>query len=156
GQPGVAFQELTIRGPLSPESWPPESHRVLFGDLPIRAAAKGATLPVEVVSETPREDARKLMRRFASAAARQPLREEEVLIFEELVLARLDAGIPFTEAMLAGYKALLCSSHLLYLSEPLEPEDHAAIASRLSHFLTNSRPDEPLRERARKQQLRNA
>ena len=156
GQPGVAFQELTITGPISSENWPPKSHQILFGELPLRPVAAGAALPVEVISEQPQDDARRLMRRFASSAVRQPLSEAEVLPFERLVLSRLEAGVPFTEAMLAGYKAFLCSSHMLYLHEPLEPQNHYPIASRLSHFLTNSRPDAPLLELARTQKLRNA
>ena len=58
--------------------------------------------------------------------------------FEQLVFARLDRKEPFTEAMLAGYQAILCSDLFLYLREP---GDNFAIAERLSHFLTNSKPD---------------
>jgi hypothetical protein len=32
--------------------------------------------------------------------------------------AGLNEKTPFTEAMLAGYKAFLCSGHFLYLREP--------------------------------------
>ena len=61
--------------------------------------------------------------------------------FEQLVFARLDRNEPFTEAMLAGYQAVLCSDLFLYLREP---NDNFAIADRLSHFLTNSKPDAQL------------
>jgi hypothetical protein len=61
--------------------------------------------------------------------------------FEQLVFDRLDRKEPFSEAMLAGYQAVLCSDLFLYLREP---NDHFAIADRLSHFLTNSRPDAQL------------
>ena len=61
--------------------------------------------------------------------------------FEQLVFARLDRNEPFTEAMLAGYQAFLCSDLFLYLREP---NDNFAVADRLSHFLTNSRPDAQL------------
>lgn len=156
GQPGVAFQSLEITGPLSPAQWPPPSHHVLFDDLPIRAAADSQGLPVEVVSERPQRDARRLLRRFVARAARQPVSDTALRKFEQLILSRLEQNTPFAEAMLTGYKAFLCSGHMLYLHEPLQADDHFAIASRLSHFLINTRPDSRLLDHARDQQLRNA
>jgi len=149
GQPGVAFQWLEVEGPLPPETWPPPSHHVLFDEL-------GA----EVATEDPVADARRLMRRFAERSAREPVSEEVLLRFENLILGRLVESNSFVESMLAGYKAFLASSHFLYLREPVEPTadraNHYAIASRLSHFLTNTRPDAPLLELAREEQLREA
>ena len=78
------------------------------------------------------------------------------LKYEQLILARLDQKSSFAAAMLTGYKAFLCSGHMLYVHEPKQTDDHFAIASRLSHFLTNSRPDAPLLAHATKQQLRDA
>jgi hypothetical protein len=144
GQPGVAFQWLEVEGPVSPESWPPVSHRVLFDDLDSNATSK-----------QPREDAKRLIRRFANLAAREPVPEDALLKYEQLILAQLEKQSTFAEAMLTGYKAALCSSHFLYLREPKDPGDHYAIASRLSHFLTNTRPDETLLKLASKQQLRD-
>ncbi len=155
GQPGVAFQWLQIEGPLSPEDWPPASHRILFGELPIAEPQYLNALTVDVVSENPQQDAQRLLGGFIRRAARQPLSNETRQTFERLILARLEQGAPFAEAMLAGYKAFLCSPHMLYLYEPFERDDHYAIASRLSHFLTNTRPDRPLMDRARRRQLRN-
>ena len=141
GQPGVAFQWLEVEGPIASESWPPPSHRVLFDDF-------GA----DIQSTNPQEDSRRLLRRFVEIAAREPVPEEALLRFEQLILKRLEQGSPFPEAMLAGYKAFLCSSHFLYLREPSDPAtgnlDQYAIASRLSHFLTNTRPDPALMELA--------
>ncbi len=149
GQPGVAFQWLEVEGPIQPDTWPPPSHHVLFDEL-------GA----EVHSENPVEDARRLFRRFVGLAAREPVPEEATLRFEELILARLDQGSSFAEAMLTGYEAFLASSHFLYLPEPAATSagvyDHYAIASRLSHFLTNTRPDSSLMELARTEKLRDS
>lgn len=136
GQPGVAFQWLEVEGPVAPETWPPPSHRVLFDD-------------------RPDTDARALMRRFAGLAAREPVPEEALQKFDQLIQDRLQAKASFTEAMLAGYKAFLCSGHFLYLREPEHADDHFAIASRLSHFLTNTRPDAALRACASEKQLRD-
>ena len=130
GQPGVAFQWIEIEGPIPPSMWPPASHRVLFDDLGVSPA------PAQ-----PKREASRLLRRFLQLAARGPVPEEAVRKFEQLVFARLDRNEPFTEAMLAGYQAFLCSDLFLYLREP---NDNFAIADRLSHFLTNSRPDAQL------------
>ncbi len=148
GQPGVAFQWLEVEGPISPESWPPPSHRVLFEDF-------GA----DIQSTNRQEDSRRLLRRFVEIAAREPVPEDTLLRFEQLILKRLEQGNPFPEAMLAGYKAFLCSSHFLYLREPSDPTtsdlDHYAIAERLSHFLTNTRPDKALMALAAAGKLRD-
>ncbi len=156
GQPGVAFQWLEIEGPLSPADWPPPSHRVLFDELPIQAPQSGNGLAVEVVSENTKIDSQRLLRRFVDRAARQPVQDEALLAFARLIHVRLEQGAPFGEAMLAGYSAFLCSGHMLYLHEPLRNDDHYAIASRLSHFLTNTRPDPQLMDHARNRRLRDA
>lgn len=149
GQPGVAFQWLEVEGPLPPDSWPPPSHRVLFDDF-----------GTEITSDNPIEDARCLLRRFVDLAAREPVSAEALVRFEQLIQRQLEQGSPFSEAMLAGYKAFLCSSHFLYLREPSDPAtgelDQYAIASRLSHFLTNTRPDPALMELAAVGKLRDA
>ncbi len=156
GQPGVAFQWLEWEGPLSSPAWPPASHHVLFDDLPMRAPQSKEGMPVDVVSLNPKADAHRLLNRFIHLAAREPVTAEVMLKFEQLALARLDQKVPFAEAMLAAYKAFLCSSHFLYLHEPVREDDHFAIASRLSHFLTNTRPDARLAGLARDKKLRDA
>jgi hypothetical protein len=145
GQPGAAFQWIEIEGPILSGAWPPLSHRVLFDDL-------GA----DPISKQPIEDARRLLRRFVTLASREPLPDEALQKFEQLILARLEQKAPFSEAILAGYKAFLCSSHFLYLHEPEHAADHSAIASRLSHFLTNTRPDDKLADLAQSKKLRGA
>ena len=156
GQPGVAFQWIDVEGPIAPAVWPPQSHRVLFDELPIRVAQDRGGLPIEVISQQPKVDARRLLRRFINLAARQPVPDEALDKYERLVLARLDNNASFAEAMLSGYTAFLCSTHFLYLREPQQSDDHFAIASRLSHFLTNTRPDSQLLDRAATKELRKA
>ena len=160
GQPGIAFQWLEVEGPIAPQSWPPTSHRVLFDD-----GGMGFQ-PFDTPKKKPdRQDAypreaKRLLRRFAKIAAREPVPDDALLRFEQLVLQRLEQGSPFPAAMLAGYKAFLCSSHFLYLREPSDPAtsdlDQYAIASRLSHFLTNTRPDQALMGLAAAEKLRDA
>ena len=144
GQPGVAVQWLEVEGPIPPSSWPPPSHRVLFDDLGIDVKPKNI-----------KEDAKRLLRRFVSLAAREPVAEDDLRLFDALIAERLERGSSFKEAMLAGYKAFLASGDFIYLREPESTGDHFAIASRLSHFLTNSRPDARLSELAAQKKLRD-
>ena len=144
GQPGVAVQWLEIEGPMESQAWPPPSHRVLFDDL-----------GVEVKPKDPQQDAKRLLRRFVKLAAREPVPEEDLLMFDALIQAQLAKSASFAEALLAGYKAFLASGDFIYVREPVKADDHFAIASRLSHFLSNSRPDAKLMDLAQRKQLRD-
>ncbi|MDI1315082.1 DUF1592 domain-containing protein [Prosthecobacter sp.] len=144
GQPGIAVQWLEIEGPIEPQAWPPSSHRVLFDDL-----------GVEVKPKDPQQVAKRLLRRFVKLAAREPVPEEDLQMFDALIQVQLAKNAPFSEAMLAGYKAFLASGDFIYVREPVKADDHFAIASRLSHFLTNSRPDTKLMDLAQRKQLRD-
>lgn len=157
GHPGAAFQWLEVEGPIPSQTWPPPSHHVLFGDLPIRPAAKGSRFSVEVVSENQARDAKRLFRSFARRAARKPITEEALKTYLDLIAVKLKDGASFTESMMKGYQAFLCSGHVLYLSEPGQgAESQFAIASRLSHLLHNSSPDKRLRQLASSGKLRAA
>jgi len=138
GAPGVAFQWLEVEGPIAPAWWPPASHKVLFDDLGVKPDPR-----------QPKEEARRLLRRFLGLASRAPVPEEATRKFERLIVARLDKHEPFADAMLAGYQAFLCSDLFLYLPEPARGGDPFAVASRLSHFLGNSGPDARLMAVAR-------
>jgi mono/diheme cytochrome c family protein len=154
GHPGVAFKALEITGPLPPETWPPASHRVLFDDLPFRAAPAGAAPAVEVLPSDPEADARRLFRRFAAAALVKPLPEGDAVAYEELIVTAIRGGTGFTQAMLAGYRAVLCSPEFLYLEDPRSPDspgvpaDLVPLAQRLSYFLWDTRPDPGLLAKA--------
>jgi hypothetical protein len=141
GHRGVAIQWLELTGPIVPADWPPESHRVLFDNTP-----PGEGAPA---------DAERLLYRFASLAALRPMSDEAHRPFLNVILAKLAGGASFTDAMLAGYQALICSSHCLYLTEPTREDSAAqfAIANRLSHFLWNSRMDEELAGLAKEARL---
>jgi hypothetical protein len=156
GQPGVAIQSLEITGPLPPDPWPPESYRVLFGDLPFRNASPGSPLPVDVQSADPAADAHRLLAAFAARAVIAPLTADDLAPYDHLVTAALAEGTPFTRAVLTGYAALLASPHVVYLREPrglegatADGRGHYDLAARLSFFLWNTRPDAALLEKAR-------
>jgi hypothetical protein len=150
GSPGVAYRWLEVEGPLVDE-WPPAGHRLLFGDLPLKERAGR----VEIVSVDPRGDADRLLRSFVRKAVRKPVGEGDLERYRGVVSRALEAGLPFSEALLAGYSAVLCSPSFVCLEEKPGNLDDFALASRLSYFLWNSPPDAALREAAERGDLRN-
>jgi len=189
--PGIAIDWYEVEGPIH-ESWPPESHRRLFGDLPIqpldtgrfthlppRQAVKqiahhcrpsnGDIAPADrdpplesVASSTPEEDATRLLAAFLPRAFRRDVSAGEVLGYVAIMRARLAAGDCFQEAMLATYRAVLCSHDFLYLNlpapSPVGPGrapagrrlSAEALATRLSLWLWDSLPDARLSTLARR------
>jgi hypothetical protein len=143
GHRGVAIQWLEVTGPLREKTWPPPSHRVLFDEIDL---GKGTAA-----------DAERLFRHFATKATLRPMSDEAHAPFLNLIQSKMAAGALFAEAMLAGYQALLCSSHCLYLTEPRRgtTDAHISIANRLSHFFWNSRPDDELTQLALKGRLQD-
>ena len=137
--PGIAYDWFEATGPLV-ETWPPASQQTLFGDQPATAAMPAA-------------DQTALMEKFASKAFRRPLSEGEITPYTDIVLAEIKRGSPPEEAMLAGYKAILCAPDFLFIglesgtAGPAAPRGHA-LASRLSYFLWNTLPDATLLELA--------
>jgi len=174
GQPGAVFRWLEVEGPIH-ETWPPAGHTLLFGDLPMvnRKAGDGVLKPdddddvkpkkfrkppgVEVVSQKPEADAERLLRNFIRHAYRKPVNEsDELKRFLPVFHTALKQGNSFTDSLLAAYSAVLCSPEFLYLrEEPGRLDDHA-LAARLSFFLWNSAPDEKLRKRANRHELRRS
>ena len=128
--PAIAYDFFEIEGPLDPGL--PESHRRLFGD---------SAEPGELLSG------------FAGRAFRRPVEAGELRPYVEIVEAELAAGRPFEEAILAGYRAILCAPDFLLIGlesgvpeaadKPARLGPHA-LASRLSFFLWDSPPDEQL------------
>ncbi|MDB5294701.1 MAG: hypothetical protein JWO31_684 [Phycisphaerales bacterium] len=159
GCPGVAFAWMEVEGPIV-DQWPPAGHKVLFGDLPLKAAAAttggdGSTVGgVEVVSANPKADARRLMTAFLGRAYRRPVDPAEVERFLPVVDAALASGGSFADAMTAGYTAVLCSPGFVCVDEKPGMLDAFAVASRLSLFLWNSAPDAALRQLAATGELR--
>ncbi len=108
---------------------------------------------LEVVSTAPRQDAERLMRNFISRAYRRPVEEKEVRRFLGLIHQRLEAGLGFAAAMLAGYTAVLASPEFVFLDEKPGRLDDYALATRLALFLWNSEPDAALRSLAARGEL---
>jgi hypothetical protein len=171
--PGLAVEWIEIEGPLDP--WPPSGYERLFGSVPLRPAsvarivAEGKPAPPEppsrgdqwwiydplvVCSSRPREDAERLIRAFLPLAFRRPVAEELARYYVARVHSALDRKVPFPEAMILGYQAVLSSPHFLFLQERPGALDDYAVATRLSYLLWSSMPDALLLEKAQKAELR--
>jgi hypothetical protein len=112
-----------------------------------------APAKVDVVSTKPMEDAQRLMKGFVQRAYRRPVDAKEVDRFVALVKQRLDAGVGFAGAMLAGYTAVLSSPEFVFIDDKPGRLDNHALATRLALFLWNSEPDAALRARAERGEL---
>ena len=142
--PGVALDWFEIEGPLNP-AWPPESHKRLFGDLPMEKWAGGngrvaprrqpvrgiggylpnyyvdipqseRNPPLETVhSSSPVEDARKLLSSFLPRAFRREVSKAEIQPYVGLLEKRIKSGDCFEDAMRRVYVAALTSPEFLFL-----------------------------------------
>lgn len=149
--PGVAVDWFEVEGPIH-ESWPPESHRRLFGDMPIgklpqdsqvippeRAEIHGTPgylpnyhvdlppadrkPPLEtVLSNDPAADGRRLLAAFMPRAFRRPVAAEEIEPYVALVAKRIEAGDCFEDAMRRTYVAVLTSPEMLFHPADRSPE----------------------------------
>ena len=159
GMPGLAFQWMEVDGPVF-DQWPPSSHRLLFGNLPLinrpeapqKNSRRRRMRPppgVEVISQDPLKDAKSLLRDFMDHVYRSPVRDEEIERFLGVVRHALESGYNFTDAMIAAYTGVLSSPAFLYFEEDPGKLQDLALAERLSYFLWNSCPDEELLQLAR-------
>ena len=150
-RPGVAIAWAETHGPLD-QAFPSESQVRLFGERDSIRMAEGNPIWMRhrkgvrlhhVESDTPREDAQRIIREFVPRAFRRPVDDELTDQFVELTLSRLDGGSTFEQAVRAGVTAVLCSPHFLLVNQEAEVDDYT-IASRLSYFLWSSTPDDEL------------
>ena len=137
--PGVVCDYLDVEGPLF-DSWPPPSHKRLFGDLPLvefkqdehpnvrppkhephrqkMFMGKNVADPVTglwtIHSEQPLVDADKLLASFLSRAFRRPVPDDVRAAYVAQVDGRLKAGDCFETALRWAYRAALCSPDFLY------------------------------------------
>ncbi len=141
---GLAVQYIDVEGPFNP-TWPPESHRRIFGDLPqktFRDRYWGER--VEVVSDRPQADAVRILSAFARRAFRRSVTTADVAPFVRIVESKLKKGYSFELAMRAALKGVLISPEFLFLRERPGKLDDFALACRLSYFLWSSMPDDEL------------
>ena len=144
--PGLAVEWVEVEGPLH-DTWPPECHRRLFGDLPQKKAPiYNQSDRLEVVSEDPLVDARRILTRFLDRAFRRSVTAVDVDPFVAIVEGRMNDGYSFEAAVRVALKGVLVSPGFLFLRESPGQLDPPALACRLSYFLWSTMPDEALRQ----------
>ncbi|WP_206028748.1 DUF1588 domain-containing protein [Thalassoroseus pseudoceratinae] len=144
--PAVAFQGFEMEGPLF-DSWPPPSHRRLFGDLPMRPVdtLDDSGLDYEVVSKNPEVDAKRLLTSFMADAYRREIAPDDFTIPMATFRRRLAEDASFQEAMLSAYTAVLSSPHFVLVPMDPGPLPPHRLADRLALFLWNSPSDAELK-----------
>ena len=147
--PGLVIQWVDIEGPLL-ESWPPPSHKAIFGEL---KQTRVQSERYEVVSEQPMLDAERILRDFARRAFRRPVNDADIQPFLARVKSRMDQKYSFEQAMRVGLKGILVSPDFLFMREEGPKLNDYQMASRLSYFLWSSMPDETLLKLAADRQL---
>jgi hypothetical protein len=151
--PGLAVQWVEVEGPLH-DSWPPASHKRIFGDLEQKPAPiYNNSRRVEVVSKNPDVDIERILRDFARRAFRRAIIDEDIEPFVALVKSQLAAKRSFEKAVRVGLAAILVSPDFLFMNEKPGKLDDFALASRLSYFLWSTMPDEELLALAEKRKL---
>ena len=138
--PGLVIQWVDVEGPIL-ESWPPPSHKAIFGDLKQTRLSPDR---FEVVSQQPMVDAERILRDFARRAFRRNVTDDDIKPFLARVKSKLDQNDRFEQAIRVGLKGVLVSPDFLFLREQGPRLDDFALASRLSYFLCSSMPDEEL------------
>ncbi len=138
--PGLVIQWVDVEGPIL-ESWPPPSHKAIFGDL---KQTRISPERFEVVSSQPMVDAERILRDFSRRAFRRNINDVDIQPFLARVQSKLEQNYSFEQAMRVGLKGILVSPNFLFLREQGPKLDDFALASRLSYFLWSSMPDEEL------------
>jgi hypothetical protein len=150
--PGLAIQYIEVEGPLNP-TWPPESHRRLFADMPRSVSRTNNGDRCEVVSDDPRVDAEKVLTPFVARAFRRKATREDVAPYLAIVEQKLSSGYSFEQAVRAALKGVMIAPDFVFLRERPGKLDDYALASRLSYFLWSTMPDDELFALAERKEL---
>jgi hypothetical protein len=150
--PGLAIKYIEVQGPLNP-TWPPESHRRLFGNMPQKTFRTNYGDRAEVISNQPLVDAERVLKTFMRPAFRRNVTAEDVAAYVAIVKSKLADGHTFEQAMRAALKGVLIAPEFLFLRERPGKLDDFALACRLSYFLWSTMPDDELFTLAEQQKL---
>jgi|GEM_PF-125206 len=100
------------------------------------------------------DEIKERLARFLRLAFRGPVDEQIVQRYTRYTVAKMDQGLPFTQAMKKVASAILSSPLFLYRTTSTNPEEQQfELASRLSYFLWGSCPDDQLLSLAQNGQL---
>ena len=154
-QPGIALKEIKVKGPFYDE-WPLKRHTVLWGDLKFVEETAGKRKKSIYRVQKPKDflaKAQELINNFVNTVYRSPASNEEKSLFFNIFKDRYRASNNFKQSLMAAYKAILCSPAFLYKQERGLTLTQYELATRLSYFLWNSKPDRALLEMAGQNKL---
>ena len=157
-QPGIALKEIKVKGPFYDE-WPLKRHKILWGDLKFKKNAGGQRSKArDRLQRTggDLEEASQLINDFMKEALRKPVKKEESDLFIQIFKKRLSETSNFKSSLMTAYKAILSSPAFLYKQEQTLVLSQYELASRLSYFLWNSKPDKTLMELAKGDKLKGS
>ncbi|GDY13588.1 filamin [Planctomycetota bacterium] len=147
--PAILIERVLVTRPSAvlPEHYPEAHRRIMI-------AEPSAKLPA-------REAAKRILRPLATRAYRRAADDAQVEGLLKVFDAATTAGGSFPIAIRSAVMAMLCSPRFLFLIEqdpakgkPDRQIDEPELAVRLSYFLWNSMPDEPLLDLATAGKLR--
>ena len=151
----IGLDRFEAVGPFH-DVWPPESHRRVLGDVPLKELPRAeiaklkvlpAGIPQKTLSlapENPTADVERLIASFVPRAFRRTTPPSQIDRYAAIAKQLLADGASFQDSLFSAYQAALCSPDFLYFQEPVGRLDGEALANRLSYFLWRSLPDEAL------------
>ena len=159
--PGLAILQVELEGPIYNE-FPYRGHRLIYDNIQVRELSTNAisgkrknelARQWEAFSDKPLADAKMVLSSVAEQAFRRPVTSRDLFEYVQLFLNQLQQGNTFDQSLQTSVAAIFCSPDFLFLNEKSGRLDDYALASRLSYFLTRSRPDQRLYELAKAGQL---
>lgn len=173
--PRLLVQSVEFEGPLY-DAWPPASHRAIFARegagvaaagpdsakpnaVGPNAAAPDAAAPAAPAASESRDEAARVIRRFASRAFRRPVSDAEAATLLAVFDRSRADGASFARAVQDALLVTLTSPQFLFLIEnsatpAAEPLDDYELAAKLAYFLWNGPPDARLLQLASAGRLR--
>jgi hypothetical protein len=144
--PTLLIQSVEFHGHAYSQ-WPPPQHRQILFEAP------------DITPEDPKY-IREVIARFMTRAFRRDVTDKEVSKFVDFFQSIRPEYPSFEEAIRETLSMVLIQPDFLFLVEPAGDEKREItefeLASRLSHFLWSSMPDEPLLQHARLGTLRQS
>ena len=137
--PRLVVRSVQFEGPFF-EMWPPKPHRAIF----IESENRGET----------REYAQEVIGAFATRAFRRPVAATELGPFVSVWQQSFETSSDFTASIKDALLVVLTSPQFLFLIENSqtprpEPLGSYELAAKLSYFLWDAAPDEPLLKSAK-------
>ncbi len=138
--PEIRVRYWQVTGPMRDDQLHP-ARALLFANI---APDEKRVEPLRLTTE---------LQRIASRLFRREVGSEDIAPYVAAVQNRLDGKTVYADAARPVFKALLCSSEFLFLTEPQTDTKTITpmqLATRMSYFLTAGPPDETLRSLAAK------